>query len=468
MKKTQRHPSSSHRNSRQVRGGRKLKRKKRMTIFYFTSLLLLIILLGIFALSLFHRSHFRNGTTIDGVDCSWLTTQEAYSKLNEQLKEKEVSFIFVDAKYYFRGDSFGLTIPSTTELESFLAMQKSQQKRYFSSSQFTLDEGKLKDILKSIPNLDSTKMIPSQDASIVIEDDLLTLVPEVTGNYIDFDEAYHLASSSFRSGYTSVDFSNITDNKANVTSYDLQETVTSINQVLETSISFVLNDDSILTLDKSIMKDWIVVDADGHYGIDIDGNLPLFISKLSEQCANSTTWFEFTGTNAEPVMVPAKNLLLDENAEMERIKSELGSATSYTHTPIFSAPVGDSYVEVDISRQHIWMYVGGKCVVDSDCVTGNAGIHDTPEGYFFLTYKTTNAVLRGYNDNGSKYASPVSYWMPFNGGIGLHDASWRDSFGGSIYLGNGSHGCVNLPKETAKKIYQNIDKTMPIIVYSSN
>lgn len=106
MKKTQRHPSSTHRNSRQVRRGRKLKRKKRMTIFYFISLLLLILLLGIFALSLFHRSHFRNGTTIDGVDCSGLTTQEAYNKLNEQLKEKEVSFLFVDAKYYFRGDSF--------------------------------------------------------------------------------------------------------------------------------------------------------------------------------------------------------------------------------------------------------------------------------------------------------------------------------------------------------------------------
>ena len=152
---------------------------------------------------------------------------------------------------------------------------------------------------------------------------------------------------------------------------------------------------------------------------------------------------------------------------MELIKSELGSATSYTHAPIFSAPIGTSYIEIDITRQHIWMYLDGECIVDSACVTGNSGIHDTPEGYFFLTYKTTNAVLRGYNDNGSKYASPVSYWMPFNGGIGLHDASWRDTFGGSIYLGNGSHGCVNLPKETAQKIYQHIDKTIPIIVYSS-
>lgn len=468
MKKTQRHPSVNSRNLRQVKKRKPLKRRKKFTKVYVSFAILLVVLLSLFALSLFRKSHFRSNTTIDGVDCSWLTLEQAYNKLNEQLESKNISFLFLDTQYDFWGSSFDLKLPSTAELESFLAEQKTKRKFDFSSTLFSLDESKLNAILKSIPNLDTANMIHSQEAYIVIEDDLLTIIPEVLGNYIDFNEAYGLALSSLQSGSSVIDFRSITDYVATTNSFDLQEQVTAINQILKTSISFILSDSSILTLDKSIMKDWIVVDAEGHYGIDIDGNLPIFLEQLSQECANSTVQFEFTGTNVEPVMVPAKNLLLDKMAEMELIKSELGSATSYTHTPIFSAPVGDSYVEVDISRQHIWMYVNGKCVVDSDCVTGNAGIHDTPEGYFFLTYKTTNAVLRGYNDNGSKYASPVSYWMPFNGGIGLHDASWRDSFGGSIYLGNGSHGCVNLPKETAQKIYQNIDKTMPIIVYSSN
>ena len=55
--------------------------------------------------------------------------------------------------------------------------------------------------------------------------------------------------------------------------------------------------------------------------------------------------------------------------------------------------------------------------------------------------------------------------MPFNGGIGLHDATWRSKFGGDIYVTNGSHGCINLPKDKAEKIYDIIDKNMPIIVY---
>lgn len=467
MKKTQRHSSVNFRNSRQVKKPNSSKKKRKLTKRYCGFTILFLIALSLFILFWFRQSHFGNHTTIDGVDCSWLTPKQAYHKLNEHLQDKKISFLFVDTQYDFPGSSFNLKLPSTLELEVFLAKQKKEKKFDFSPTLFEVDESKLTATLKSIPNLDTASMTHAQNASVVVENDLLTILPEVPGNYIDFDRAYHLALYSLRFGSNTIDFCTITDYVANITSFDLQEKVTAINQILETSISFTVPDGSTLTLDKSIMKDWIFVTSKGNYGINIDDNLPIFLEQLSEKCADSITPFEFTGTNAEPVTISAHNLSLDKEAEIALIKSELGTATSHTHTPIFEAPIGNTYVEIDISRQHIWMYVDGKCIVDSDCVTGNSGVHDTPEGYFFLTYKTTNAVLRGYNDNGSKYASPVSYWMPFNGGIGLHDASWRDSFGGSIYLGNGSHGCVNLPKETAQKIYQNIDKTMPIIVYSS-
>ncbi|MEI3138955.1 MAG: L,D-transpeptidase [Lachnospiraceae bacterium] len=59
----------------------------------------------------------------------------------------------------------------------------------------------------------------------------------------------------------------------------------------------------------------------------------------------------------------------------------------------------------------------------------------------------------------------MTYWMPFNGGIGLHDANWRSSFGGSIYQTNGSHGCVNLPRSAAKEIYERVYDGIPIICY---
>lgn len=56
--------------------------------------------------------------------------------------------------------------------------------------------------------------------------------------------------------------------------------------------------------------------------------------------------------------------------------------------------------------------------------------------------------------------------MPFNGNIGLHDADWRTSFGGQIYRTNGSHGCVNLPPDYARRIYDVVQTGTPVICYN--
>lgn len=118
----------------------------------------------------------------------------------------------------------------------------------------------------------------------------------------------------------------------------------------------------------------------------------------------------------------------------------------------------NNYIEIDMRHQKLYMYKNGECIVDTDIVTGNvqAG-HNTPSGSYILNYKTKNTYLRGPTWN-----SFVNYWMPFNGGIGLHDATWRNSFGGTIYKTDGSHGCVNLPKNAAKTIYENISKDFAI------
>ena len=68
---------------------------------------------------------------------------------------------------------------------------------------------------------------------------------------------------------------------------------------------------------------------------------------------------------------------------------------------------------------------------------------------------------------GEDYATPVKYWMPFAGDVGMHDASWRKSFGGNIYKTNGSHGCINLPTSVAKTIYNTIEKGWRVLVYAS-
>ena len=99
-------------------------------------------------------------------------------------------------------------------------------------------------------------------------------------------------------------------------------------------------------------------------------------------------------------------------------------------------------------------------LVDTDTVTGGKG-HSTHIGLFEIWSMEHDRYLIGPG-----YKCWVSYFMPFDGGIGLHDATWRDTFGGEIYKKNGSHGCVNLPLEDAKTIYENVDVKTKVLVHN--
>lgn len=444
---------------------RRRRQKKLVAICLFVVVLAIAVLM----LLQFNRTHFSKGTTINNIDVSWLTVEQSYDKLNEQLCNHTIDFCFEDEHYSFFGDYFELQLDSTDELKQFKLEQINNRKlKSFYLSSLSLNEGKLKEAMYTFDFLGAQNMRYPQSAYMILSNEnLLEIVPEIKGTYIDFDEAYEFALERIKSGADTVDFATIALSEPEVTAEVLLESVDNINSILETSIIFKINENSSLTLDKSVMKNWLFSDCNGSYDIDINSNLPNFMQQLAEMTAKSTVNFEFDATGIGAVTVPSKNLPLDEEAMVELIKSELGTAQTYTHTPIYDISIGDSYVEIDTSRQHVWMYKDGECIVDTDCVTGIAGKHDTPPGYFFLTAKVPGKTLRGYNDDGSQYAAPVSYWMPFNGGIGLHDASWRATFGGTIYITNGSHGCVNLPKSAAKTIYENIDMETPIIVYSS-
>ncbi len=128
--------------------------------------------------------------------------------------------------------------------------------------------------------------------------------------------------------------------------------------------------------------------------------------------------------------------------------------------------IGNTYVEVSIGSQYVWMVKEGRTIVSTPVVTGNiAQGNGTPYGTFSLLYKTSPATLEGENNDGSKYKTKVNYWMPFFAGCGFHDAPWRKSFGGGIYLKNGSHGCINMPPSKALALYGSIEAGMPIIVH---
>lgn len=162
---------------------------------------------------------------------------------------------------------------------------------------------------------------------------------------------------------------------------------------------------------------------------------------------------------------------MDVKATMEAVKEKLGERGETKVTPVWSQTggvqgefndIGDSYVEVDLNNQKVWLYQNGEEILETDCVSGTYGTdRQTPGGVYDINGMRSPATLTGPG-----YSSPVSYWMPFNGGIGLHDATWRSEFGGDIFRTNGSHGCINLPLADAEIIYHTVSIGYPVVCYS--
>ncbi len=122
----------------------------------------------------------------------------------------------------------------------------------------------------------------------------------------------------------------------------------------------------------------------------------------------------------------------------------------------------NNYIMISIKDQKMWYYKNGNLILTSGVVTGTQNVWDTITGQFRIKSKA-----RGIYLTGADYRSYVNYWMliDYRTQIGLHDATWRSSFGGTIYTYNGSHGCVNLPYDIAQKLYNSADIGTMVLIY---
>lgn len=243
------------------------------------------------------------------------------------------------------------------------------------------------------------------------------------------------------------------------------------------SVTYQLPNNQTEVLDGLTIATWV----NGSQGLTVSvdaAKVAAYVQGLRNKYdtpAGTQTWQSADGTTKS--IKTDYGWHIDQAKETEALIANIQSLQSVTREPVYASRAvqtempqwGKTFVEIDISSQHVYFYQDGNCVWDSKCVTGTATDPDraTPTGVFALKYKQRDRVLRGrINPQTGKpsYESPVAYWMPFNGNIGLHDANWRSSFGGNIYLKSGSHGCINLPPKNAKTLYELITPGTVIVV----
>lgn len=258
----------------------------------------------------------------------------------------------------------------------------------------------------------------------------------------------------------------------------VQDALKEANAYLDVTVTCNFNPStgkaSTETVGKDQISQWLIVGNDG-LSVSLDGeSMANYCTELAQKHDVSKTkkgQFKTTTGSVISVNVPAAGQTVDGNKLYESIADAINKKQSATVEAVYSeaqeeetgeyVTYGGNYCEVDLTNQMVYVYKNGQQVVSSPCVTGCiAKGHGTPTGVYSIFSMDKNRYL-----NGDGYKSWVNFFVPFNGGIGFHDASWRSTFGGNIYLYSGSHGCINMPYAQVQKLFANVSMGEKVIVY---
>ena len=462
----------------------------------FGLLVLMIAVLGGCAyggISYYFSNRFFEGTWINGIDCSQKTAYEVEELMKEKLSEYSIEVSSRDvAAQTIKGEDIDYKYMSTGEILQLLRKQKPYEwvKGLYEQKSYTVDENVgynktlLQEQLKSLNCAQAENQTEPENAYVAFQNNAFVIVPETEGSKLNIKEAYKVLNAAVEANESAIDFSNTPEVyvSAAVTKDDpeLQAALEACNNYTKASITYTFGDQST-TLDGNTIKDWLQFDEKGQLIWDDNSfqqHVADYVAQLAATYDTVGTEREFQATSGRTVYVSSSvyGWKIDQAAEAAQLSQEIQSGTQTTREPIYAQTanaygvndLGNTYIEVDLSEQHMYYYQDGADIFESDFVSGNMSYADrqTHAGIFTLYYKKSPDVLRGgQKGTANYYEQPVQYWMPFDGGIGFHDANWRDDFGGDIYLTSGSHGCINLPPENAAVLYDLIQYDVPIVCF---
>ena len=456
--------------------------------------LLLAAVAGYFINAAQYRKKFMPGMVLNGVDVSDMSAEEVTEAMRDQTASYSLLFKFLsDAREQIKASDIGLKFECGDEVKELIESQN----RYLwlislfkKPESFTLetpveyDETKLRQAIEAMPELDPVKVRRPVDARLSFgPDGRLAIVPETNGNSIDADKLEAAAKEAILSREPVLDVvtaEGIYEEPAvRARDAEIQDRMAMLNGILDTTVTYKLSDGSEMSIDRETTREWLSVDEIGGCTLsdeELAEKARGFIREIAAKDDNYGYFRTFDSTNFGRIKLGTESLhghSLDIEKMGAELEADLKAHKDASHTMTYGQFVDDkdpafggTYVEVDVLNQRVYYYIDNELYYDCGCVTGTEGSHSTPSGIFSIIDKENGRYLMGYNSDGSvAYKAYVEYWMSFYPHYGLHDASWRDSFGGERYLYDGSHGCVNLSRYSAGKIYGALDYDTPVIVF---
>lgn len=464
------------------------------------SIALLVIFIGIllglsfyFLLAYYYRSGFSVNTWINGVYCTGKSVEEVNSELLQNTKAPIIQVVDrygnacqIDlAQAAYKEDYLPALNGYMEEQDPFLWVDNvTLHKNHNLQPDVSYDKDALKEIFYGLEPI-AEELQRSTDYSLTRNEEDGWVLYDGLNNRLDAEKAFEAVVEQLAGGQQEMDLEEL----GCYYSIPLTQEQERLKELFEKADAFQ-NWDVVYDMGTEEfswgagkMAYFFKVDEEGLPSLDEDGQVILdreAVEEAVEEFADTYDTYgkahRFMSTRGEEIEIEGGTYGNKLNRKKELtflmnnlLKEENRTGEKQYHVPEYDKKawaqgkndIGDTYVEVDMTEQKLYYYEEGELLIECDIVTGDmAKGRKTPVGVNFVYYKARNCVLRGRD-----YVSPVKYWMPVNGNIGLHDADWRDEFGGTIYLKDGSHGCVNMPDDAIEELYGRVDIGMPVVMF---
>lgn len=460
------------------------KLSKKQKVLVIVGVIVLLLLSVYVGMAIFFNTHFAFRTTVNGVKASGKNPEQIEKQIKKETEEYKLTF-------QERGNKSevleGSKISLKPEFDGSLEKELKKQNGFawpiylFKSSEIeveamiTYDQESLETELQSLACMDEGQMKKPENASVseYSKGKGYEIVPEKAGTEIDYAKFLEAVDDSLKNLQKEMSLEDkgcYTKPEITQDSQELKTLVDTMNQYAGAEVTYKFGSKSEI-LDGTTISQWLSVNDNMEVEISQE-KISEYVASLADNYNTAGKPKSFTTSYGSTISVSGGDYgwKIDKEAEIEALTENIKTGEKISKEPVYAKTAnshdendyGNTYAEVNLTAQHMYYYKDGALVLESDFVSGNeAKGWNTPTGVYGLYYKQKDKTLRGEG-----YATPVSFWMPFNGGVGFHDATWRDDFGGNYYRKSGSHGCINLPYSAAKKLYENIESDCPVFVYT--
>ena len=451
---------------------RKIKRNLFIIIAASISLYLLV--------SLYFFSHFLFNTEINGVNLSLKAHKNLPHLVNAYIKNYDLILVERDGETeLIKSQDINMKYNKANSLSTVNRMQNPfmwlnslfKKSRYYIHDLYEYNHVLLNNKINSLKCLNKEITEP-RNVDFKYVDGSYRIVKEIYGNKINKNHLTEAIKKTISEGKRILDLNQMNCYENPRYTENSEKTLLTKGQLdkyVSAKITYKFGD-ATEQLDGTTIHQWLSVDENLDIVIDKKA-VAAYINSLSKKYDTvgiNRTFLTSTGKTVE-LRGGLYGWKIDRYGETQALINHIKHGDIIVKEPLYlqrafsreGNEIGNTYIEINITRQHLWFYKNGKLITQGPVVTGNPNRgHATVLGVYMVNYKQKEATL-----SGPGYEAKVNYWMPFFGNIGLHDATWRTRFGGDIYLRNGSHGCVNAPLYLAKTVFENIDEGTPVIVY---